>query len=84
MMTNLRALVAGLAVLLCAGCASYYLVTEPSGGKVFCTDDLKRNGSAVEFKDAATGSVVTLQNSAVKEVSKDECMKAAAPAPAKQ
>ncbi len=72
MMATLRALVVALAILSCAGCASYYQVTDPGSGKVFYTQEVKRNGSAVEFKDVATGSVVTLQNSAVKEIDKGE------------
>jgi hypothetical protein len=36
------------------------------------TEDIKRNGSAVEFKDAQTGSVITLQNSAIDQIDKQE------------
>jgi hypothetical protein len=58
-----------LAVSLTA-CAHYYKVTDPATGKVFYTEDVKRNGSAVEFKDGQNKSVVTLQNSAVQEIDK--------------
>jgi len=56
-----------LAVSLTA-CAHYYKVTDPASGKVFYTEAVKRNGSAVEFKDAQNESVVTLQNSSVQEI----------------
>jgi len=55
-----------------AGCAHYYKVTDPSNSKVFYTEEVKRNGSAVEFKDAQSGGVVTLQNSNVQEIDKQE------------
>ena len=70
-----------LATVVCAGCASdYYKVTDPANGKVFYTEDVKRNGSAVEFKDGETGGVTTLQNSQVVEVKKDEYEAAVNPA----
>jgi hypothetical protein len=60
-----------IATVLFAGCAgSYYKVTDPNSGKVFYTEEVKRNGSAVEFKDASSGGVVTLQNSEVSEIDK--------------
>jgi hypothetical protein len=66
----LRALVAVFFTVFLAGCANYYKVTDPASGKVFYTEDVKRNGSAVEFKDGQNGSVVTLQNSSVQEIDK--------------
>jgi len=66
----LRALVAVLFTVFLAACAHYYKVTDPASGKVFYTEDVKRNGSAVEFKDAQNESVVTLQNSSVQEIDK--------------
>jgi hypothetical protein len=62
-------------VLATAGCTTYYRVTDPSSGKMFYTDDVKRSGSAVMFKDAKSGSEVTLQASEVKEISQDEFVK---------
>ena len=47
-------------VLMTAGCTTYYRVTEPGSGKMYYTTDVKRRGSAVEFKDAKSGSEVTL------------------------
>lgn len=54
------------------GCAHYYKVSDPGTGKSYYTEDVKRNGSAVEFKDAQTGGVMTLQNSNVQEIDKQE------------
>ena len=39
--------------------------------KVFYTGDIKRNGSAVEFRDAQTGGVTTPQNSEIVEINKE-------------
>jgi hypothetical protein len=62
-------------VLVTAGCTTYYRVTDPSSGKNFYTTDVKRSGSAVMFKDAKSGSDVTLQASEVKEITSDEYTK---------
>jgi hypothetical protein len=70
-MSTLRAIAIVLATVSLAACAHYYKVTDPASGKVFYTEDVKRNGSAVEFKDAQTGGVTTLQNSQVQEVDKE-------------
>ena len=69
-MSMLRALVAVLFTVFLAACAHYYKVTDPASGKVFYTEEVKRNGSAVEFKDSQNDSVVTLQNSSVQEIDK--------------
>ena len=70
-MSTLRTLLVVLVTVVCAGCASdYYKVTDPANGKVFYTKEYKRNGSALEFKDAQSGSVVTLQNSEISEIDK--------------
>jgi hypothetical protein len=60
--------------LLVAGCASYYKVTDPTSGRVYYTDDvqIEKKGGTVKLKDARSKSVVTLQSSEVKEISKDE------------
>lgn len=67
-------LVVGLCVgLLVVGCASYYKVTDPQSGNAYYTQDIDNvKGGAVKIKDARTGSIVTLQNSEVKEISKKE------------
>ena len=65
-------LICALAMLV-VGCGTYYKVTDPSSSKVYYTTkiDKERRGS-VEFKDANSGSKVTLQNSEIMEVSKEE------------
>ncbi len=60
-------------VLLAAGCASYYKVKDTQSGKEYYTKDIDHiHGGAVQLKDTRTGSVVTLQNSEVKEISSEE------------
>ncbi len=56
------------------GCGyKYYEVKEPTGGRVYYTHEVKEKSSgAVTFKDDKTGSTVNLQNSEVKEVSKEK------------
>ena len=39
-------------VLATAGCATYYRITDPAPGRMYYTDDVKRRGSAVMFRDA--------------------------------
>jgi hypothetical protein len=67
-------LVVGLCVgFLVVGCASYYKVTDTQSGKEYYTEDIKNvRGGAVQLKDTRSGSVVTIQNSQVKEISSDE------------
>jgi hypothetical protein len=70
-MSMLKTLVAVLLTGSLAACAHYYKVTDPATGKVFYTEDVKRKGSAVEFKDGQTGGETTLQNSQIVEIKKD-------------
>jgi len=67
-------LVVGLCVgLLVVGCASYYKVTDPQSGKEYYTQKVDTlAGGAVKVMDTRTNSVVTLQNSQVKEISEKE------------
>ena len=78
-------LVVGLCVgLVVVGCASYYKVTDPESGKEYYTQKIDNlRGGAVKVMDARTGSIVTLQNSQVKEISSDE-YKAGLAAPVSQ
>jgi hypothetical protein len=49
------------------------MVTDPTTKKVYYTEEVKTSKSGgAKFKDAKTGSEVTVQNSEVKEISKDE------------
>jgi hypothetical protein len=66
----LRTLVVLLLTASVAACAHYFKVTDPATGKVFYTEDIDRKGSAVEFKDAQTGGVITLQNSQITQIDK--------------
>jgi len=78
---NYRLLAAMALTILLAGCGTYYQVRDPSGDRSYYTTDIDRaiSTGAVKFKDAKSGSVVTLQSSEVKEISKDEYVKAVAP-----
>ena len=59
--------------LLVIGCASYYKVTDPQSGKEYYTQKIDTlSGGAVKVMDTRTGSIVTLQNSQVKEISEKE------------
>lgn len=71
-MSTIRALAILPLMVLVAGCASYYKVTEPGSGKEFYTQDVSRRvtSGTVEFKDAKTGATTTLQNSQVLEIDK--------------
>ena len=69
-MSILKILVVVLLTFTLAACAHYYKVTDPASGKVYYTEKVKRDGSAVQFKDSQTGSETTLQSSEVAEVSK--------------
>jgi hypothetical protein len=69
-MSTLRALVVVLFAVSLAACTHYYKVTDPSNGKVFYTEKVERKGAAVEFKDAQTDGVVTLQNSEITQIDK--------------
>jgi hypothetical protein len=55
----------------CGG--GYYKVIDPATDKTYFTRDLKEEkGGAIKIKDANTGSTVTLQNSEVTEINKEE------------
>jgi hypothetical protein len=62
-----------MCVLILAGCASYYKVTDPVSKSTYYTKDIDQmKHGAVKFKDAKTGSDVTLQSSEVKEIDSKE------------
>jgi hypothetical protein len=67
-------LVASLCIgFLVVGCATYYRVTDPQSGNTYYTQKIENvMGGAVKVKDTRTGSIVTLQNSEVKEISEKE------------
>jgi hypothetical protein len=82
MKTTIMALgiLCGMAGLL-AGCGgNYYRVNDPAGDRQYYTSDIdKTKAGAITFKDEKSGSVVTLQSSEVKEISKDEFKAAVKP-----
>ncbi len=60
-----------LALMMIAGCASYYKITDPTSKIVYYARDYeKTKAGGVSFKDARTGAIVTIQNSEIKEVSR--------------
>jgi Cu/Ag efflux protein CusF len=67
-----------LGVVFClfflAGCGGYWQVVDPTTKNTYYTEEVKESKStgAVKFIDAKTGKEVTLQNSEVKEISKEE------------
>jgi hypothetical protein len=61
------------ALALLAGCASYYRVSDPGSGRQYYTTKIEKSRDGnVSFKDAKSGSEVTLQSSEVKEISKSD------------
>ncbi len=69
----LKAFVVVIMAMVLVGCGSYYKVTDPTSDKVYYTKDIdtKKDG-AVVFKDEVSGSEVTLQNSEVMNIEKEE------------
>lgn len=62
-----------LAFVCVCGCTSYYRVTDPSTDKTYYTKDVKNaGGGAVKIIDESNGNTVTLQNSEVKKIEKQE------------
>jgi hypothetical protein len=71
MKRTILASVAGM--ILLGGCTSYYKVTDPTTGRVFYTSELQHKDSgAAQLKDARTGSKVSLQNSMVETITKEQ------------
>ena len=62
-----------LVILSLSGCTTYYKVADPVSGKSYYTTSVDQNKSGVtKLVDARTGSKVTIQNSEVTKISKDE------------
>jgi hypothetical protein len=70
-MSKLKTLAVAPVLVVAAGCASYYKVTDTTSGKDYYTQEVSRQGSAVQFMDAKTGATTTLQNSQVLEINED-------------
>ena len=56
------------------GCGpTYYRVTDPTTHRAYYTTEVRDKGAgSVQLRDAGTGKSVTLQNSEVQKVSKEE------------
>lgn len=61
-----------LALLVLGGCASHYKVTDQASSKTYYTTHVKDQHGTVTFKDAKTGSDVTLSSAEVEKISKSE------------
>jgi hypothetical protein len=59
-----------LGLAACSG--TYYMVKDAESGSEYYTTKLKHSGDAITFKDGKTRSTVTLQNSEVTEITKDQ------------
>jgi hypothetical protein len=69
----IMALILGGLTMPVAGCTNYYRVTDPTTGKAYYTTKVDAGkGGVMKIKDEKTGSMVTLQSSQVKEISKGE------------
>ncbi|MFA5180310.1 MAG: hypothetical protein WC405_03255 [Syntrophales bacterium] len=61
-----------LMLLAISGCGSYYKITEPTSKSVYYSKDYEKTKmGGLSFKDAKTGAIVTIQNSEIKEISRD-------------
>lgn len=61
-----------LSLAMLAGCTTYYQVSDPSTGRTYYTTKLKKKSGSTVFKDASTGSEVSIQNSEISKVTKDQ------------
>lgn len=68
--------VAVATAVVCVGCTKYYQVTDPSTGKIYYTTDVENKSGATMLEDDKSGSKVTIQNSEVTEITKDQYKKA--------
>ena len=57
---------------LIGGCTNYYRVSDPSSGKIYYTTEVKDKGTATQLVDAKTGAKVTIQNSEISKITKEE------------
>jgi hypothetical protein len=67
------ALAACLAGIVCGCGPTYYRVTDPTTGRAYYTTELqKQKSGSVRIRDAGTGNTVTLQNSEIQKVNKEQ------------
>jgi hypothetical protein len=55
-----------------SGCTSYYKVHDPTTGKDYYTTSVKKKGGSTTLKDGRTGNTVTVQNSEVSKITKEQ------------
>lgn len=55
-----------------SGCTTYYRITDPGTEKAYFTTKYEKEDGAIEFKDAKSGALVTIQNAEISEISSDE------------
>ena len=68
-----RVLLGVFCLFFLAGCGGYWQVVDPTSKTTYYTTEVKKTpAGTVQFTDAKTGKQVTLQNSEVLEVSKDQ------------
>lgn len=72
-MNTARSLALAILLVSLAGCTSYYEVKDPTTGKTYYSSeyDQGRDGQ-VTLTDEGSGASVTIQNSEIREISKDE------------
>lgn len=59
-------------LVVISGCGSYYKITDPTSKNVYYSKDFEKTKmGGLSFKDAKTGAIVTIQNSEIKEISRD-------------
>jgi len=63
-------LAASLGLTACA--STFYLVKDPESGREYYTTGLKRSESGISFIDGKTLATVTLQNSEIIEITKNQ------------
>lgn len=61
-----------LGLLFLVGCGGYWMVTDPTTKNVYYTEAIADTGGGLRFIDAKTGNEVSLQNTELKKVTKDE------------
>ena len=66
-------LVVGALVGVCGCGPTYYRVTDPTPHRSYFTTEMREKGAgSVQLRDAGTGRTVTLQNSEIQKVTKEE------------
>lgn len=65
---------AGVIALAMCACSTpaYYKVSDPVTGKVYYTEDMYQEHGATHLKDGKTGDAITLQNSEIRRITREE------------